>query len=82
MAQRHVPILILSAIIATSLMGCGRADGDPASGGLTVGESDRIEQAAARLDDRAPSPGQPDSAALEREVRQRLDQENGAISAR
>lgn len=89
---RSIPVSLAPAFLARctlllcgaalSLTACGRADDDPASGGLTVGESDRLDAAAQRLDSRDPAPGQADSAALEKEIGQRLEQENGAISAR
>lgn len=69
-------------IAALSLTACGRTDSDPASGGLTVGESERLEAAAERLDQREASPARDDSAAFEDEVRDRLEAENAANSAR
>lgn len=81
------PLRALSGIALTLLAGatlsaCGRDDSDPASGGLTVGESDRLEAAAERLDQRTPSPARDDSVALEGQIRDRLETENPANSAR
>ena len=78
---RFLPVTI-SAALSLTLTACGRADSDPASGGLTVGESDRLEAAAERLDQREPSPARDDSVALEAEIRSRLETENSANSAR
>lgn len=69
-------------LAALALAACGRTDSDPASGGLTVGESERLDAAAERLDQREPSPARNDSAALEDDVRDRLEAENAANSAR
>lgn len=60
-----VPMIALAA--------CGRADSDPAAGGLTVGERESLEQAADRLDSRPAGPGEESAKALEADVRQRLD---------
>ena len=62
-------------ILALMLCACGRADSDPASGGLTVGEAETLERAAERLDERTPSPAAAESQALENDVRARLDAE-------
>lgn len=82
--NRLAETLLATAIglTALSLGACGRTDSDPASGGLTVGESERLDAAAERLDQREPSPARDDSAALEDEVRDRLEAENAANSAR
>lgn len=80
--MNHALRLSAFCILLFGLTACGRADDDPASGGLTVGESDRLEAAAERLDQREPSPARDDSVALEREVRNRLETENAAISER
>lgn len=74
--------LLLSCALPLCLAACGRADEDPASGGLTVGESERLEAAAERLDQREASPARDDSVAFERDVRNRLETENAAISER
>ncbi|QJQ31037.1 hypothetical protein GV829_01200 [Sphingomonas lacunae] len=73
---------LLAGALVLALSACGRADEDPASGGLTVGESERLEEAAERLDQREPSPARDDSVAFEREIRHRLETENAAISER
>lgn len=62
-------------ILALLLCACSRADSDPASGGLTVGEAETLERAAERLDERTPSPVAAESQALENDVRTRLDAE-------
>jgi hypothetical protein len=74
--------LSLSCMIALSLAACGRPDEDPAAGGLTVGESERLEAAAERLDQRDPSPARDDSVAFERDIRNRLEAENALNSER
>jgi hypothetical protein len=80
--MNHALRLSASCILLLGLTACGRADADPASGGLTVGESERLEAAAERLDQRDPSPARDDSVAFERDVRNRLETENAAISER
>lgn len=84
MIQTTRPFTTFLAIscLPLALSACGRADSDPASGGLTVGESERLEAAAERLDQREPSPARSDSVALEAEIRSRLEAENAANSAR
>lgn len=68
--------IALHALILTLLLcACSRADSDPASGGLTVGETETLERAASRLDERTPSPAAEESQALENDVRARLDAE-------
>ena len=72
--MKHRPIL--AALVITQMLGaCGRADSDPASGGMTVGETEALERAADRLDARAQSPAAAESQALENDVRARLDDE-------
>jgi hypothetical protein len=63
--------LLAAAALLTSA--CG-TDG-PGSGGMTAGENDKIEEAAERLDARAPSPAQPMAAQLEAEVAERIESE-------
>jgi hypothetical protein len=58
----------LPLIAATMLAACGSADDTPGAGGMTEGENERLEQAAERLDSRAPSPAQNSAAALEAEI--------------
>ncbi len=70
-----------AASIALLLAACGRADEDAAAGGLTVGEVDRLEAAADRLDARPPSPMAARSAELEAEISERIEREKAAISA-
>lgn len=67
---RAYPLCLLLLVTA-----CGRADGDAAAGGLTVGESETLERAAERLEARPESPGATESRALEDDVRARLDAE-------
>ena len=57
------------------------ADGT-ATGGLTAGEAEQLEKAADRLDGRVPSPAADRAAALEVDVRARLDEERAATDAR
>ncbi|MEQ1725477.1 MAG: hypothetical protein ABL882_06085 [Sphingopyxis sp.] len=79
MTRRTMPFTIASALLIVSA--CGRADSDPASGGLTVGEAESLDRAATRLDERAPSPGGADAEALESDVRARLAAETNEKSA-
>lgn len=66
----------LAAFMALPLLtACSMADDDRAQGGLTVGENQRLERAAERIDQRAPSPAQASAAQLEADVRQRLADE-------
>jgi hypothetical protein len=60
--------LILTAVAATMVSACGSVDDSPGPGGMTAGENERLEQAAERLDARAPSPAQQSAATLEAEV--------------
>jgi hypothetical protein len=57
-------------MIAALLMlsACGDPATTPSTGGMTVGENERLEAAAERLDARAPSPAQPAAAQLEADV--------------
>jgi hypothetical protein len=61
-------LFALPAIAAMMLTACGSPDDSPGAGGMTEGENERLEEAADRLDARAPSPGQDPAAALEAEV--------------
>jgi hypothetical protein len=81
-APRSNPISLITVVLAASLISCGRAENDPASGGMTVGEAQRLEAAADRLDARQPSPVSGDSQAFERETAERVEAEKGANSAR
>ncbi|MFM6854361.1 MAG: hypothetical protein ACKOUM_09815 [Sphingopyxis sp.] len=78
-AITRAPLLSAAALLCL-LPSCGRADDDAASGGLTVGESERLDAAAQRLDSRAEPPGRAAAQALEQETAQRLAQENAAKS--
>ena len=62
----------LAMALAAMLAGCSMAPDDHADGGLTVGENQRLEAAAARIDARTPSPATGEAAALEADVRARL----------
>ena len=53
---------------------CSMAPSDHADGGLTVGENDRLEAAAARIDARTPSPATAEARQTEADVRARLAQ--------
>lgn len=64
---RALPPFLLLLVSACSASDTPRADG------LTAGEHDKLEAAAARLDSRATPPGTADAAALEADVTQRLD---------
>ena len=76
-SRRHV--LVMTPVVACLLLaGCGRAASDPASGGLTVGESEKLEAAAHRLDARAAPPGRAASAELEADVSSKLAEEKPA----
>lgn len=68
--------------LAVSLISCGRADSDPAAGGMTVGEAERLEAAAERLDARPQSPISGDSQEFERETAERVETEKARNSAR
>ncbi len=70
----------LSLMVALSA--CGRADSDPAAGGMTIGEAERLEAAAERLDARPQSPINGDSQAFERETSERVEAEKAANSVR
>lgn len=74
--------ILMTFPLLLSLVACGRADDDPAAGGLTVGEADRLEAAADRLDGRAQSPVAGDSQAFEAEVANRVEAEKVTNSAR
>lgn len=63
------------------LAGCGQGDDAPGTAGLTVGENQRIDAAAARLDARAPSPATAASVQLEQQIRDRLSAEAQAAPA-
>jgi hypothetical protein len=66
----------LAAFMALHLLtACSMADDDHAQGGLTVGENQRLERAAERIDQRTASPAQAASAQFEADVRQRLADE-------
>ena len=69
-----LPLLLIAACDAG-------ADGT-ATGGLTAGEAEQLEKAAERLDARAPSPADDQAAALEADVRARLDEERAALDKR
>ncbi len=62
---------ILSAILILSA-GCSQAASDPGAGGLTVGETETLREAARRLDARAETPGAADSEQLDREMADRI----------
>lgn len=66
--------LRLGALLALPLFiaACDAATDAPAPDGLTEGERDRLEAAAARIDSRPAGPGADDAAALEAETRDRL----------
>lgn len=69
----------LPALAAMLLItACSREAGDPAAGGLTVGESEALDRAAARIDNRTPSPAEADAAALDQDVRAGIAAERGA----
>lgn len=68
--MRRLTLPLLVPLIA--LAACGRADSDPAAGGLTVGERESLERAAERLDERPASPGEDGARALEADVERRL----------
>lgn len=72
MMFRPAPLLALILLTACS------ASDEPQADGLTRGEHDKLEAAAARLDSRATPPGAADAAALEADVTQRLDAETAA----
>lgn len=61
--------IIRPALIALTLTltGCGGAD-DPGAAGMTVGENQRLEEAAGRLEARTPSPASDSARQLEAEV--------------
>jgi hypothetical protein len=81
-AYRPYPVILATLLLAVSLTACGRADNDPAAGGMTVGEAERLEAAAERLDARPPSPVSGDSQAFERETAEQVEAEKGRNSAR
>ncbi len=74
MRQGSIGIAALSLAV---LSACSMAPDDRADGGLTVGENDRLEAAAARIDQRTPSPARGESERLEADVRGRLAQGDG-----
>lgn len=76
----RAPILAL-LLASLPLAACGADSDAPGAGGMTVGENERLEAAAERLESRAPSPAQPDAAALEAEVTERLAAEQAQQSA-
>ena len=83
MTTHRLHILHLATLLlAASLTSCGRADADPAAGGMTVGEAERLEAAAERLDARPQSPVSGDSQAFEREIAERVEAEKARNSAR
>ncbi len=53
--------------LTLTLSGCGGAD-DPGAAGMTVGENQRLEEAARRLEARTPSPARDSAQQLEAEV--------------
>ena len=63
-------LALLPALLLTSA--CGSDADAPGAGGMTLGENERLEAAAERLDARAQSPAQPAAAALEAEVAGKL----------
>jgi hypothetical protein len=77
-AALSVPLIISLILLA----GCGDAANAPSAGGMTVGENERLEAAAERLDARAPSPAQPNAAQLEAEVAAGIEREQQAQPAR
>lgn len=64
--------LMIIALPLTGLAACGRPATDPAAGGLTVGESQKLDDAARRLEARAPSPGAENAQHLEADVRAKI----------
>jgi hypothetical protein len=70
---RYLTLIMLVAL--QLLTACSMADGDHAEGGLTVGENQRLERAAERIDQRTPSPAQAGSTQFEAEIRQHLAEE-------
>jgi hypothetical protein len=73
--MKHRILTVLFAIGSATTAACSRDTGDPASGGLTVGEAEQLDAAAARLDARPQSPAAGDSALLEREIEAGIKQE-------
>lgn len=68
---------------ASVLMSCSATNSDAtATGGLTAGESERLEAAADRLDAQPPSPAQEQSQALEARSRAELEEQRRQIEAR
>ncbi len=76
-AWRNPLTISATLLVGASLLlsACGRAASDPASGGLTVGESEKLEAAAHRLDARTAPPGREASTALESDVSTKLSEE-------
>ena len=70
--HRYILPFALLMVAACSASDTPRADG------LTAGEHDKLEAAAARLDSKATTPGAADAAALEADVTQRLDADMAA----
>jgi hypothetical protein len=67
--------LALAGTLAATVMLAACADGaDPSGDAGAAAETQQLETAAARLDSRAPSPGADDAAALEADVRGRLEE--------
>lgn len=69
-----IPLLLIAA--------CDAGSDGAATGGLTAGEVEQLEKAADRLDARAPSPAADQAAALEADVRARLEEERAELDKR
>ena len=69
-----LPLMMIAA--------CDAGSDGAATGGLTAGEAEQLEKAADRLDARAPSPAEDQAAALEADVRARLDEERATLESR
>ena len=69
--------LLLPMLLVTA---CDAGSDNTQTGGLTAGEAERLEKAAERIDARGPSPAAADAAALEADVRAKLDAERQAAT--
>lgn len=76
----RLPFLLLAML--TCVTGCDSSDSAAPAGGLTAGEIEQLENAANRLDNRAASPAADDAAALESDIRAKLDAERQARDRR
>lgn len=52
MILRTVTSALAAGVLALSLGGCGSSDADPGPGGITQGEAEALDKAAAMLDER------------------------------